>query len=282
MTIAVTGASGQLGRLVVDALLAEGQRPVAIVRDPVKVADLAARGVEIRQATYTDPAALDAALTGVDRLLLISGSEVGQRVEQHTNVVRAAERAGVGLLAYTSLGNAAENSMILARDHRDTEAILATATVPTVLLRNNWYWENYAAGAAHAARTGVLIGASGDGRFFPATRADYAAAAAKVLTTEGHAGRVYELGGDTALTGTDLAALIAELADRPVRYENLTEADYAAALRGAGLPEPVAAAVADADARSATGLMDVHTGDLGTLLGTAPTAPREAVRALLN
>ncbi|MDO3648839.1 SDR family oxidoreductase [Nocardia mangyaensis] len=282
MAVAVTGASGQLGRLVVEALLADGVETVAIVRDPAKIEDLAERGVRVRQASYDDPAALDAALAGVDRLLLISGSEIGQRVAQHTNVIRAAERTGVDLLAYTSIPLATENPMILAQDHRGTEEVLATATVPTVVLRNSWYWENYAAGAAHAAQTGVLTGASGDGKVSGATRADYAAAAAKVLTSEGHEGRVYELGGDDALTGADLAATIARVTGEPVRYENLTEADYAAVLRQAGLPDAVAATLADADTGIAAGLLEVDTGDLRTLLGTAPTSPVEALRAILS
>ncbi|MGW5435297.1 SDR family oxidoreductase [Nocardia asteroides] len=281
MTVAVTGASGQLGRLVVEALLTAGERPVAIVRDPAKVADLAERGAVVRQASYDDPAALDAALTGVDRVLLVSGNEFGARVAQHTNVVRAAERAGVRLLAYTSIPAATENPMILAQEHRGTEEVLATANIPTVLLRNSWYWENYAAGAAHAAQTGVLAGASGAGKVSGAPRADYAAAAAAVLTTDGHEGRVYELGGDEALTGDELAAVIAEVAGKPVRYQDLPEADYAAILGQAGLPEPVAAALADADTGIGRGLLEVRTGDLAKLIGRPVTPPVEAFRALL-
>ncbi|MFC4126114.1 SDR family oxidoreductase [Nocardia rhizosphaerae] len=282
MTVAVTGASGQLGRLVVEALLTAGERPVAIVRDPAKVADLADRGAVVRQASYDDPAALDAALTGVERLLLVSGNEFGSRVAQHTNVVRAAERAGVDLLAYTSIPAATRNPMILAREHRGTEEVLATAAVPTVLLRNSWYWENYAAGAAHAARTGVLAGASGAGRVSGAPRADYAAAAAAVLTTDGHAGRTYELGGDDALTGAEIAAVIAEVAGRPVRYENLAETDYAAVLGEAGLPESVAAALADADTGIGAGLLEIRTGELAALIGRPVTPPVAAFRAMLG
>ncbi|MFD6219525.1 SDR family oxidoreductase [Nocardia asteroides] len=281
MTVAVTGASGQLGRLVVEALLTAGERPVAIVRDPAKVADLAERGAVVRQASYDDPAALDAALTGVDRVLLVSGNEFGARVAQHTNVVRAAERAGVRLLAYTSIPAATENPMILAQEHRGTEEVLASANIPTVLLRNSWYWENYAAGAAHAAQTGVLAGASGAGKVSGAPRADYAAAAAAVLTTDGHEGRVYELGGDEALTGDELAAVIGEVAGKPVRYQDLPEADYAAILGQAGLPEPVAAALADADTGIGRGLLEVRTGDLAKLIGRPVTPPVEAFRALL-
>lgn len=281
MTVAVTGASGQLGRLVVEALLTAGERPVAIVRDPAKVADLAERGAVVRQASYDDPAALDAALTGVDRVLLVSGNEFGARVAQHTNVVRAAERAGVRLLAYTSIPAATENPMILAQEHRGTEEVLASANIPTVLLRNSWYWENYAAGAAHAAQTGVLAGASGAGKVSGAPRADYAAAAAAVLTTDGHEGRVYELGGGQALTGDELAAVIGEVAGKPVRYQDLPEADYAAILGQAGLPEPVAAALADADTGIGRGLLEVRTGDLAKLIGRPVTPPVEAFRALL-
>lgn len=272
MTVAVTAAGGQLGRLVVEALLAAGERPVAIVRDPGKVADLAARGADVRQASYDDPAALDAALVGVNRVLLISGNEFGSRIAQHTNVIRAAERAGVELLAYTSIPRAESNSMLLAADHRGTEEVLATASVPTVLLRNSWYWENYAGAVANAAQSGVLHGAMAAGRVSGAARADYAEAAARVLTGEGHEGRVYELGGDEALTGANLAAAVTEAKGVTVRYENHTQDDYAAALRAAGLEDQYAAVLADADARIGEGLLEVNTGDLTKLLGRPATS----------
>ncbi|MEV0853065.1 NmrA family NAD(P)-binding protein [Nocardia fluminea] len=278
MTVAVTAAGGQLGRLVVEALLDAGERPVAIVRDPSKVADLAARGAQVRQASYDDPAALDAALAGVDRVLLISGNEFGKRVAQHTDVLRAAERAGVRLLAYTSIPRADSNPMLLAAEHRGTEEVLASAAVPTVLLRNSWYWENYASAVANAAESGVLYGAMAQGRVSGAARADYAEAAARVLTGEGHEGRVYELGGDEALTGADLAAAAAEAKGSPVRYADLAEDDYAAALRAAGLDEQYAAALADADAGIGAGLLEVTTGDLTKLLGR-PATPAATVFA---
>ncbi|MFI1238449.1 NmrA family NAD(P)-binding protein [Nocardia salmonicida] len=272
MTVAVTAAGGKLGRLVVEALLAAGERPVAIVRDPQKVADLAARGADVRQASYDDPAALDAALVGVNRVLLISGNEFGSRIAQHTNVIRAAERAGVELLAYTSIPRADSNPMLLAAEHRGTEEVLATATVPTVLLRNSWYWENYDGAVANAAETGVLHGAMATGRVSGAARADYAEAAARVLTGAGHEGRVYELGGDEALTGADLAAAVTEAKGSTVRYADLAEADYVAALRAAGLDDQIAAALADADARIGEGLLEVNTGDLTKLLGRPATS----------
>jgi NAD(P)H dehydrogenase (quinone) len=282
MTIAVTGASGQLGRLVVEELSRAGSTPVAIVREPGKVADLAERGVDVRGAAYDDPAALERALDGVDRVLLISGNEFGARVAQHTNVIRAAERAGVELLAYTSIPGATDNPLILAREHKGTEAVLAESAVPYVLLRNGWYWENYVGGLAHAVETGVLHGAAGEGRVAGAARADYAEAAARVLTTDGHAGRVYELGGGESLTYAELAQAISEAAGKPVRYENLPEADYAAALIQAGLPADYAEALADADAGIARGILDVRSGDLEKLLGRPATRAVEVFRAALG
>ncbi|WP_431971253.1 SDR family oxidoreductase [Nocardia sp. bgisy134] len=283
MTVAIAGASGQLGRLVVEELLRAGEAPVvAIVRDPQKVADLAERGVDVRRADYGDAAALDRALAGVDRLLLISGTEFGERVAQHTTVIRAAERAGVQLLAYTSIPGATENPLILAQEHRGTEAVLAESTVPYTLLRNSWYWENYLGGLAHAVESGVLHGAAGQGRVAGASRADYAAAAARVLTTDGHEGRVYELGGDERLTYAELAQSISEAAGKTVRYENLAEADYAAVLEQVGLPAVYAKALADADTGIAAGVLDVDSGDLQKLLGRPSTPAVEVFRAALS
>ncbi|WP_174183383.1 SDR family oxidoreductase [Nocardia barduliensis] len=282
MTVAVTGASGQLGRLVVEELLRAATPVVAIVRDPAKAADLADRGADVRRADYGDPAALERAFDGVDRVLLISGNEFGARVAQHTNVIRAAERTRIELLAYTSIPGATDNPLILAQEHRATEAVLAESAVPHVLLRNGWYWENYAGGLAHAVASGVLYGAAGEGRVAGAARADYAEAAARVLTTDGHAGRVYELGGGASLTYAELAQAISEAAGKPVRYENLPQAEYAAALIEAGLPATYAEALADADAGIATGILDVRSGDLEKLLGRPATAAVDVFRAALG
>ncbi|MFE3760091.1 SDR family oxidoreductase [Nocardia tengchongensis] len=283
MTVAVTGASGQLGRLVVEALLKDGSQPVvAVVRDPAKVADLAARGVEVRIASFDDPAALGRAFAGVDRVLLISGNEFGKRVAQHTNVLRAAEAAGVQLLAYTSIPQADRNPLILAQEHAGTEAVLAGAAIPTALLRNGWYWENYAGGLAHAVESGVLHGAAGAGKVSGAARADYAEAAARVLTTDGHEGKVYELGGDETLSYAELAQVISGVSGKPVRYQDLPQADYAAALQGAGLDGGYAAALADADAGIANGILAVDSGDLQRLLGRPTTPVAEVFRAALS
>jgi len=283
MTVAVTGASGQLGRLVVEALLRRDAGPiVAIVRDPSKVADLAARGVEVRQASYDDAAALDRALAGVDRLLLISGTDMGARVAQHANVIRAAERAGVKLLAYTSIPRATDSPLILAQEHRGTEAVLAESPVPHTLLRNGWYWENFFGRVASAVEGGVFAGASGNGRVSAAARADYAEAAAVVLTTDGHAGQVYELGGDEHPTYSDLAQVISQVSGKAVRYQDVPEAEFVAALESAGVPTPMATALADADAGTGHGWLEVTDGDLHKLLGRATTPAADAFGAALS
>ncbi|MTE16641.1 SDR family oxidoreductase [Nocardia aurantiaca] len=283
MTVAVTAASGQLGRLVVEALLKDGSQPVvAVVRDPAKVADLSERGVEVRVASYDDSAALERAFQGVDRVLLVSGNEFAKRVAQHTTVLRAAEKAGVKLLAYTSIPQADRNPLMLAQEHIGTEAVLAGASIPTVLLRNGWYWENYTGGLAHAIEGGVLYGAAGEGRVSGAARADYAEAAARVLTTDGHEGKVYELGGDETLSYAELARVISEVSGKPVRYQDLPQEDYAAALRAAGLDAGYAAALADADTGIAGGILAVDSGDLQRLLGRPSTPVAEVFRAALS
>ncbi|WP_227979445.1 SDR family oxidoreductase [Nocardia spumae] len=282
MTVAVTGASGQLGRLAVEALLNRDVGPVvAIVRDPDKVRDLAERGAEVRQASYDDPQALDRALRGVDRVLLVSGNEFGKRVEQHGNVVRAAERAGVELLAYTSIPRAERNPMILAEEHRGTEEVVAESAVPHVILRNSWYWENYLNGVEATLESGVLYGAAGDGLVAGAARADYAEAAAVVLTTDGHAGRTYELGGDERLSLTDVARVISTVSGKQVRYRDLPQDELAAGLENAGVPGDFARVLADSDAGLRAGWLDVTSGDLRKLIGRPSASAAEVLgRAL--
>ncbi|HLP02391.1 MAG TPA: NAD(P)H-binding protein, partial [Opitutaceae bacterium] len=183
--IALTGATGQLGRLVLEQLLAAATPAdsiAALVRQPAKAAELAARGVQVRAADYDDPAALEHALAGVDKLLLISSSELGSRVAQHRNVIEAARRRGVGLLIYTSLLHADTSALDLAPEHRETEQLLKTSGLPYVILRNGWYTENYTASLPSALALGALHGSAGEGRIASAARADFAAAAAKALT----------------------------------------------------------------------------------------------------
>ncbi|MDO6387820.1 MULTISPECIES: SDR family oxidoreductase [unclassified Uliginosibacterium] len=282
--IAITGASGQLGRLVIESLL--GKLPagqiVALVRDPAKVADFAARGVVVRQADYTRPESLLPALSGVERLLLISGNEIGQRVPQHRAVIEAAKQAGIQLLAYTSILHADVSPLPLASEHKETEALIRHSGLPYAFLRNGWYTENYLASAPAAIEHGVLLGCAGEGRIASAARVDYAEAAAEVLTREHQAGRIYELAGDEAYTLGQLAAELARQSDKPVVYLNQSEADFKAALTGFGLPEGLAQLLAESDTgASRNGLFDAGK-QLSRLIGRPTTAWTEQVKALVR
>lgn len=274
--IGVTGASGQLGRLAIQSLLDRdypAARIVAIVRDPTKVADLAVDGVQVRQGDYDRPDTLDTALAGVERLLLVSSSEVGKRAPQHQAVIDAAVRAGVGLVAYTSLLHADTSPLGLAAEHVQTEQALRASGLPHVLLRNGWYTENYAAGIPGVLQHGTLFGSAGDGRLSLAARADYAQAAANIIASDrAQAGKVYELAGDTAVTLADFAAELAHQAGTPIAYQYLSQQDYRDALLAAGLPGFVAELLSDSDAGAAKGGLFDDSGTLGRLIGR-PTTP---------
>ncbi|MGF0312171.1 SDR family oxidoreductase [Rhodococcus sp. IEGM1428] len=282
MTTAVTGATGNLGGLVVDALITRGVAPgdiVAVVRNADKAAQLAERGVVVRVADYSDTAALTSAFAGVDKVLLISGSEVGQRIAQHNNVIDAAEAAGVSLIAYTSLLAADTSGVSLAPEHKATEERLTASAIPAVFLRNGWYWENYLGSLAQTVEGGVLLGAAGNGKIAAASRADYAEAAAAVLTHDDQGGKIYELGGDERLTYADLAAVIGDVSGKPVVYKDVPESEYAAILEGAGLPDFVATMLASADAGISRGELDTDSGDMQALIGRASTPVAEVLRA---
>ncbi|WP_084997548.1 SDR family oxidoreductase [Cronobacter sakazakii] len=282
--IAITGATGQLGQRVIDTLLntVAAQGIVAIVRNPAKAAALSARGVQVRAADYNDAAALTAALAGVEKLLLISSSEVGQRAPQHRNVIDAAKTAGVKLIAYTSLLHADRSPLGLAEEHVATEKMLADAGIPYVLLRNGWYTENYLASVPPALEHGVFIGSVGDGKIASASRQDYAEAAAKVLTLDNQAGRVYELAGDHAWTLRDLSALLSKETGKTVAYQNLSEADFAAALTGAGLPEGFARLLADSDIGASKGGLFDDSHQLSALIGRPTTSLEASLRESLK
>jgi NAD(P)H dehydrogenase (quinone) len=280
MSIVVTGATGHLGRLAVEALVERGVPAADVVatgRRTETLADLAERGVVVRTADYDDEASLEEALAGADRLLLVSGSEVGQRVRQHANAIAAARAAGVGFIAYTSIAHADTSTLLLAEEHRATEQLLAEAGVPHALLRNSWYTENYTAQLPVYLEHGIA-GAAGDGAVSAATRADYAAAAAAVVATDGHAGAVYELGG-APFTMTELAQVVSAATGRTVTYTDLPVERYQRVLVAAGLPEPAAAVFADGDRGVAAGELLVEGDDLARLLGRAPTSLPEAVAA---
>ena len=271
MTIAITGATGQLGSRVVQNLKAKMPPAglVALARSPAKAADLR---VAVREADYERPETLGPALAGVDTLLLISGPEVGRRVAQHRTVIEAAKKAGVNRIVYTSALHADTSPLDIAPDHRATEADLNASGVPFTILRNGWYTENYTASIPGALAGGAFLGSARDGRISSATRADYAEAAAAVLTGDGHAGKTYELAGDQAWTLSDLAAEISRQTGRTIPYTDLPEAEYAAALAGFGLPEGLARAFAGYDVAAAQGALFDDSRQLSRLLGR-PTTP---------
>ncbi|WP_312664637.1 SDR family oxidoreductase [Pantoea sp. CTOTU49201] len=282
--IAITGATGQLGRLVINELLKKvpASEIIAAVRSPEKAADLQALGVTLRAADYSKPETLQSAFAGVDKLLLISSSEVGQREAQHKAVIDAAKAAGVGFIAYTSLLHADTSPLGLGVEHRATEAQLKASGIPFALLRNGWYTENYAASIAPALAHHAFIGAVGEGRIASAARVDYAAAAAEVISRDDQAGKVYELAGDDSYTLAQFSAEIAKQSGEQVDYINLPQAEFAAALKGAGLPDGLSEMLADSDAGAEKGGLfdDSHT--LSKLIGRATTPYAEVIKAALQ
>ncbi len=281
--IVITGASGQLGRLVIQSLLTKvpANRIVAAVRNPEKASDLAALGVQVRRADYTDSASLDAAFQGAEKVLLISSSEVGQRLAQHRNAIDAAKRAGVALLAYTSLLHADTSPLGLAGEHVATEAWLKQSGVPFVLLRNGWYTENYLASIPPALQHGAFIGSAGEGRIASAARADYAEAAAIALTRPEQSGKVYELAGDDAYTLAGFAAELSRQSGKAIPYVDMPENEYKSALIGAGLPEPIAGLLADSDSGASRGGLFDDTRQLSALIGRPTTPLAVSMRAAL-
>ncbi|MGE4336840.1 MAG: SDR family oxidoreductase [Pigmentiphaga sp.] len=281
MKIAITGASGQLGRLVIERLHAKGMASdiVALARTPSKAADL---GVEVREADYTRRDTLDKALVGVDTLLMISASEVGQRVAQHRNIIDAAKNAGVKHVVYTSLLHADRSALSLAPEHVETEALLKASGLSTTLLRNGWYTENYTASVGQAVANGALIGSAGNGKIASAARADLADAAVVVLTTAGHEGKVYELAGDSAYTLTELAEEISRQTGKDIPYKDLPPAQYTAILKAAGLPAPWPEVVPAFDVAAAQGAMFDDGRALSTLIGRPTTSLKDSVAAALK
>jgi NAD(P)H dehydrogenase (quinone) len=275
MTIAVTGATGNLGRLVLDALLARGvaaDQIIAIGRSIDKLADFAEAGVQVRAAEYGRPETVAAAIAGADTVLLISGSEVGGRVAQHAAVIDAAKQAGVHLLAYTSLTDADSTPHLLAPEHKATEQLIRESGIPFTILRNNMYTENSVGLVQQAAATGAIVSSAGEGRMASASRKDYAEAAAVVLTESGHEGVVYELGGDVAWTPRDLAAAASEILGTDVAYRAVSSDEHARILTGAGLDEGTVGFLVGLDANTRDNLLGETTGELARLIGR-PTTP---------
>ncbi|NEX48487.1 NAD(P)H-binding protein [Pseudotabrizicola algicola] len=275
-TIAVTGASGQLGRLALAALAARGLAPVALARSPGKLAGL---GLEVRAFDYTAPDV--AALAGVEVLVLISSSDFNDRAGQHARVIRAAQAAGVGRVIYTSILKGDASPMLLAQDHIATEAALKASGLTCTILRNGWYLENLTGSIGPALAHGAVIGAAGEGRFSAAARADFAEAIAVTAATGGHEDAVYELAGDSAFSMAEFAAELGRQTGKPMRYDSLPEASYAEILIGFGLPEGFARVLADSDAWAAKGALQDDSGTLSRLIGRPTTPAAEAIAQAL-
>lgn len=278
---AITGATGQLGRLVIEELLKSvpGSRIIAAARNPANAQDLAERGVVVREADYARPETLARAFEGVEKLILISSSEVNGRLPLHCAVIDAAKKAGVSLLAYTSMLHADSSTAQLAIEHRQTEEAIAASGLPAVILRNGWYTENHLYALPAALEHGAFVGSAKYGRFSSAARKDYAAAAAAVLTKGSHAGEIYELAADQAFTLAELAAEVSRQSGKPVVYNDLPEQDYAKLLGDFGLPADLAALLANADAAASRGALFDDGGVLSTLIGR-PSIPMKELVAL--
>ena len=280
--IVITGATGKLGQHVIASLLTSvpADHIIAAVRNPAKAVNLTALGVQVRQADYNDGASLDAAFKGATKILLISSSEVGQRAQQHQNVIDAARRAGVALLAYTSVLRADTSPLGLAAEHVITEAAIRASGLPYTFLRNGWYLENHTEHLAPVLEHGVVLGAAQNGRFSSAARADYAAAAAAVLTAD-KPQAIYELAGDHGFTLAEYAAEVARQSGKVIVYKDLPQADFKAALVGVGVPEGFADLLADSDAGAAKGALGDNGKQLSALIGRPTTRLLDAVKAAL-
>lgn len=283
MKIAITGATGQLGNLVIEQLLqlTAAQNIVALVRNIDKAEHFKAQGIELRGFDYDRPETLVPALLGIDKLLLISANEIGRRTPQHQAVIDAAKVAGVPYLAYTSLLRADTSPLGLAQEHRETEKLIQDSGITYTFLRNNWYSENYLAGVAHTIEIGTLFGAAQDGRISSASRIDYAEAAAKVLTSTGHENKTYELAGSESFSLSDLATFIGQAVNKDIIYQNLSAEEYTQGLTQAGLPAGLVDVIVDADIQTIQGAMYSDSKDLEQLIGRNTTSIQDAIKAAL-
>ena len=283
MKIAITGATGQLGNLVIEQLLqlTAAQNIVALVRKIDKAEHFKVQGIEPREFDYDRPETLVPALLGIDKLLLISANEIGRRTSQHQAVIDAAKVAGVPYLAYTSLLRADTSPLGLAQEHRETEKLIQDSGITYTFLRNNWYSENYLAGVAHTIEIGTLFGAAQDGRISSASRIDYAEAAAKVLTSTGHENKTYELAGSESFSLSDLATFIGQAVNKDIIYQNLSAEEYTQGLTQAGLPAGLVDVIVDADIQTIQGAMYSDSKDLEQLIGHKTTSIQDAIKAAL-
>ncbi|WP_413581903.1 SDR family oxidoreductase [Bdellovibrio sp. HCB288] len=281
--IAVTGATGHLGALAITELLDKGTKAnqiVAVVRNKGKAQNLVSKGIDVREAEYGNAESLAKAFQGVEKLLFISGSEVGQRTPQHTNIMKAAQTAGVKFIAYTSILNADGSHLLLAKEHQFTEKMIKDSGIPYAFLRNGWYIENYTEQLDGALKNGAVVGSAGEGKFSPATRSDYAAAAVKVITEKATGKTVYELGGDST-TMQEYVAQVSKLSGKKIEYKNMPAGEYTKLLMSFGLPPQFAEALADSDVGISKGELFTKSDDLKKLLGRPLTSLESAIKKAL-
>jgi NAD(P)H dehydrogenase (quinone) len=284
MKFAVTGATGHLGQLVVTGLLKKlsPQDVVAVVRNMAKAAGIVQQGARVQVADYGNPDALERAFAGVEKVLLISSSEVGRRIAQHRNVIDAAKIAGVKHIVYTSAPKATTTDLIVAPEHKTTEEYLYQSGIPYTIMRNNWYTENYLPQVEVARKTGAIVSAAAKGRVASASRSDYAAGAIAVLLGQGHDGKVYELGGDYAWDYEELAKTIGEIIQKPVAYRPVDPRTLVGILKEAGQDEGIAGFIAALDGNIAAGLLAEVTGQLSTLIGRSTKPLKEGLMDALR
>lgn len=283
--IAVTGATGHLGQLVIQELLKYGIKPsdiVALVRNPEKAKDYKTKGIEVRIADYDKPESLMQSLSGIKKLLLISGSEVGKRIEQHKAIIMAARENKVSYIAYTSILAADKSPLALAKEHFETEKMIEASEIPFTFLRNGWYTENYLMSIPNAIESGEMFGCAGEAKFSAASRSDYAQAAAKVMATEGHLRKIYELAGDETFTLNELAKVVGDISGKSVKYINLSEKDYSQLLVKVGLPEAFAGMLAETETLSQKGWLEDNSHTLSKLIGKKTINLHEAVKSVVN
>ena len=281
MKTAVTGATGQLGQLVVEQLKKRiaNEEIVALARNLEKASGL---GVEVREFDYTKPEIMVESLKGIDHLLLISGSEFGQRAAQHTNVINAAKKAGVKWIVYTSLLRADTTGINIAGEHLASEKTLKESGIAYTILRNGWYSENYTMSIPGAIKGGAFLGSAKDGKISSAPRADYAEAAAVVLSDEGYKGKTFELAGDSSYTLSDLASEVSKQTGTSIPYKDIPEQEYGNILINIALAEGFAHALANWDVSASKGDLYCDTNDLTRILGRPTTPIAASVKVALS
>jgi len=282
--IAVTGANGHLGKLVIEGLIERvpANQVIAAVRTPERASLFERLGVQVRTADYSRPETLSTSLRGVKRILLISAADVSERFNLHKAVIDAAKKEGTELFVYTSLLRADSSELFLAREHKQTEDYIRASGLPFVFLRNGWYLENHTSGLASAAEQGELLGSSSGARFASASRADYSAAATVALTQVDSAGKTYELAGDRSFSMAELAKEVSTQIGRDIPYRNLSANDYAAILLRSGVPQMTVDVIVDANTKSIRGDLDSTSRDLSQLIGRRTTTLSDAVRSALG